>query len=384
MSLEISEQNFERKIIKNNLKQENIKKLRLATVFSGIGAIEQAIQQLKIEKEIIFACDNDKFVEEAYKANYKTNKWYKDIREINGLNYKNKIDLLVGGSPCQSFSLLGNRLGTEDERGLLIFDFINLISKIKPKMFIFENVKSLLNHNKGKTWEIIFKEFEKLNYKMGYEVLNAKDYGVPQSRPRLFLVGYRNRSYSVKFPKKEKLKKTMFDYLEHSVSQKYYISNLGKKFVLNETRLKKKYTQVNGKVAIAQTRCQQYNLNGNFVSDEYLEKYILQPKTAKFVMSEGTKNFKVTPSKNREVAHTLTSTMHKMHRASFDNYVDFQDKIRKLTPRECLRLMGFSDDFKIVTSDTQAYRQSGNSIVVDVLKKILLKSTFIKGYLKNE
>lgn len=383
MGIEISEQNIIPPL-NSKFKKNHLKQLKLGTVFSGIGAIEQAIIQMGINHKIIFACDNDKFVEQAYKANYDPINWYKDIKEIKGNKYKDQIDLLVGGSPCQSFSLLGNRLGTDDERGLLIFDFINLISLIKPKMFIFENVKGLLNHNKGKTWKYIYGEFEKLNYKLGYQMLNAKDYGVPQSRPRLFLVGYKNKRYSVKFPKKEELKKTMFDYLEHTVNQKYYISNLGKKFVLNETRLKKKYTQVNGEVAISQTRCQQYNLNGNFVTQEYLNKYILKPKTAKFVMSEGTKNFKVKPSKNREIAHTLTSTMHKMHRSSFDNYVDFNDNIRKLTPRECLRLMGFSDNFKIVTSDTQAYRQSGNSIVVDVLKKILLESTFIKGFIKKK
>ena len=285
----------------------------------------------------------------------------------------NQIDLFVGGSPCQSFSLLGNRKGLKDLRGILVFEFARLIKEIKPKVFIFENVRGLKNHKGGETWKLILEKFRELKYKIDWKILNAKDFGVPQSRPRIFMIGYRDRRKKITMPKTESLKKTMFDFLELTVNDKYYISDKGKRFVLNDIRLKKKFTQYNGQVALCQTVCQQYNLNGDFVSDEYMKKYVIWPKTQKFVLSHGTKNFIVKPTINREIAHTLTSTMHKMHRASFDNYLTYKkDKIRKLTPRECLRLMGFSDSFKIVVSDTQQYRQAGNSIVVDVLKKIIL------------
>ena len=351
------------------------KKVTIATVFSGIGAIEQAFLQLKIKHQIIFACDIDKFVKQSYLANYSPKKWYDDICKIDGKKYLNKIDLFVGGSPCQSFSLLGNRKGIDDLRGILIFEFIRLIKEIKPKNFIFENVKGLKNHNKGKTWELVFKKFKQLGYKVDFRLLNAKDYGIPQSRPRLFLIGKKDNRRKINFPATIKLEKTLFDFLELTVNDKYYISDKGKRFVLNNQRLKKRYTQYNGKVALCQTVCQQYNLNGDFVSDEYIKKYVLWPKTQKFVLSNGTKNFRVKPTINREIAHTLTATMHKMHRASFDNYVTYKnDRIRKLTPKECLRLMGFDDDFKKVVSDTQLYRQSGNSIVVDILKFILINN----------
>ncbi len=361
-----------------------MKKLRLGTLFSGIGAIEQALKQLEIPFDVIFASDIDKFVKESYFANYNPQFWNDDINKFDGKKYKNKIDLLVGGSPCQSFSLLGNRLGTDDHRGMLLFEFIRVLREIRPKTFLFENVKSLTTYNKGKLWSEVLEIFQSIGYKLKYKVMNAKNYGVPQSRPRVYLVGTMYKK-EINFPEEEILNKTMFDYLELTVNDKYYISNKGKKFVLNDKRMKKMFTQLNKPVALCQTKCQQYNLNGSFVSDEYMSKYILWPKTAKFVMSEGTKNFKVKPSINREIAHTLTATMHKMHRAAFDNYLTYKDdKIRKLTPRECLRLMGFSEDFKIVVSDTQMYRQAGNSIVVDVLKKILLSNIFIYKRFLNE
>lgn len=147
-----SQQTFEqvsliKKIIPSWGKNKNI--LKLATVFSGIGAIEQALQKIKVPHKIIFACDNDKFVKESYFANYNFNAWYDDVNDINGHYFKNKIDLFVGGSPCQSFSHLGNRQGINDLRGFLIYEFIRLVDEMKPKMFIFENVKGLLTHNGG-------------------------------------------------------------------------------------------------------------------------------------------------------------------------------------------------------------------------------------------
>ncbi len=132
-------------------------KIRLATMFSGIGAVEFAMKRLKLNHEIIFACDNDKFVKESYFANYHINdqNWYNDVLDINGKKYTNKIDLLVGGSPCQSFSMIGKRKGLDDTRGTLFYEFARVVKESQPKVFIYENVKGLVNHDKGNTFETI-------------------------------------------------------------------------------------------------------------------------------------------------------------------------------------------------------------------------------------
>jgi DNA (cytosine-5)-methyltransferase 1 len=127
--------------------------LKIGTVFSGIGAFEQALDKLNINYKTLFACDNDRFVKQSYFANYDIDesRWYNDVFDINGKKYQGKIDLFVGGSPCQSFSAIGFREGLKDKRGLLIFEFVRLVKEIQPQVFIFENVKGLLTHNKGET-----------------------------------------------------------------------------------------------------------------------------------------------------------------------------------------------------------------------------------------
>jgi DNA (cytosine-5)-methyltransferase 1 len=159
-------------------KKTDNKKLRIATVFSGIGSFEHALDRMKIDHEIIFASDIDKFCKQTYFANYKIKEeqWYDDVFHINGKKYHGKVDILVGGSPCQSFSMVGKRKGLEDDRGNLIFEYIRLIKDIEPRVFIFENVKGLLNHEQGETWKHIEKSFKDLDYSIKYQVLNAKDY----------------------------------------------------------------------------------------------------------------------------------------------------------------------------------------------------------------
>lgn len=348
------------------------KTLKIATVFSGIGAFEHALTRLNQPHEIIFACDNDKFVKKTYFENYKITEkqWYEDVFLIDGNEYKNEgIDLFVGGSPCQSFSLVGKQGGLKDSRGLLVYEFIRLVNELQPKVFIFENVKGLLSNNKGKTWEIIEKEFKDLGYDIHYKVMNSRDYGIPQNRERLFVVGFKD-SVNFEFPQKINLELTMQDFLEDTPDPKYFLPEKGISFVTSEEKLKKRYTQIDGKVAVCQKANQQFNWHGDFVNQD-LEKYFLSEKVHKYVMSEGTKNYKSKPKTDLEVARPLLSTMAKMHRAGVDNYITRGSRLRKLTPRECLRLMGFSDDFKIIVSDTQMYRQAGNSIVVDVLVNLV-------------
>lgn len=242
---------------------------------------------MDIEHEILFACDNDKYVKETYFANYKINdnQWYDDVYNIDGSKFKNKVDIFVGGSPCQSFSSIGFQKGLEDTRGLLIFEFIRLVNEIKPKVFIFENVKGLLTNNKGQTWKIIEQKFKETGYNIHYKLLNAKDYGIPQSRNRLFVVGLLNET-DFKFPKPIELKYKMSDFLEKVFLDKQEISEKAKKYVLNEERMKKKITQVNGEIMLCQVRNQQSNFIGDFVSEGYIKKFILSEKLQNTVLKK--------------------------------------------------------------------------------------------------
>ncbi len=360
--------------------------LKLATVFSGIGAIEHSLKRMKVKHEIIFACDNDPHVKKSYFANFDIDesKWYDLIQEVDGKKYNGQVDLLVGGSPCQSFSMVGKRRGFEDARGTLFYDFARLIKEIQPKVFIFENVKGLLSHDSGKTWEVIQGAFKDLGYTFFHKVLNAKDYGMPQNRERLFVVGF-NKKRKFEFPQPVELKLTVRDLLEDSTDSKYFLPEKGIKFVTNPKNLEKKYTQINGKIALCEKANQQFNWHGDFVfvpAGKVEEKYFLSEKIAKYVMASGTKNFYSKPEIDLPIARPLLATMAKMHRAGVDNYITKGGRLRKLTPRECLRLMGFDDTFKITVSDTQMYKQAGNSIVVNVLMNVL-RSIGIKDKTKK-
>ena len=207
-------------------KINKLKPIKLATVFSGIGAIEHALKRLNLPYKLMFACDIDKFVKESYFANYdiEEKNWYEDITNIKGKKFKGKIDLLVGGSPCQSFSTVGKMKGLKDMRGSLIYEFIRLIKEIEPKIFIFENVKGLLGHNQGKTWDIIKTSFEKTGYKMHFKILNAKDFGIPQNRERLFVVGIKTKTKKFDFPNLMELSFFVPDFLIDKADKKYYLT----------------------------------------------------------------------------------------------------------------------------------------------------------------
>ena len=360
--------------------------IRVASLFSGIGAFEQALDILGLKSKIVLACDNDQFVKKSFFANYEINEknWFDDVQEINGTKFKNKVDLLVGGAPCQSFSMVGKRLGLKDTRGNLTLHFIKKINEIKPKVFIFENVRALLSVDNGDAWKIIYNKFKQTGYTFYYNTLNAKNFGIPQNRERLFVIGFKNKQNFL-FPQPIKLKNTMQDYLEGQFDKKFYLPPKGVAFVTKNKNLKKRYTQVNGKIALCQKRNQQFNWHGDFiqVKKSDIKKYILSDKVKKYVLSTGTKGFYSKPEIDLEIARPLVSTMHKMHRSGVDNYISLKKgKIRKLTPRECLRLMGFPDTFKQVVSDTQLYRQTGNSIVVNIVIALLKEMDISKFGIK--
>lgn len=348
--------------------------IKLATVFSGIGAIEQALHKKNIPFELAFACDNgnvtlkkeeeeikeeiaglsklekknyiDKLykstgkinhVEKSYLANYDISKdhFHQDARFIDGNDFKGEVDLFVGGSPCQSFSINGKKGGLDDARGTLFYEYARLVQEIQPKVFIYENVPHILKHDQGKTWEVITNIFNGLNYKWDFEILNARGFGLPQNRRRVFVIGYRNdlNIDLVTFPQEGELLSTVEDFLEPTVEDKYYLPEKG--FGYTTDPKNRKRVSVNAEVSRCQAANQQFNWCGDF---------------------------RFEPPKPQH---------HQDDRIFVGEYEGKEGVVRKLTPRECLRLMGFSNNFDIVVPDQQLYMQSGNSIAVPVLEAIM-------------
>jgi len=366
--------------------------VRIGTLFSGIGAAEHAISRLGLVPRIVFAGDIDKHVKASYLANHQVSAedWHDDVESFDARRYEKKIDLLVGGSPCQSFSMVGKRGGLEDTRGTLFYHFARVVKECQPKVFIYENVRGLLNHDGGNTWDTVRAVFEDLGYRIFWDTLNSRNYGIPQNRERIFVIGFRDLKTKFEFPEPIELELTMQDLLEDTTESKYFLGTKGIKFVTSSKNRQKRYTQINGEIALCQKANQQFNWHGDFVFealeesglldfDEFIfdvsaieEKYFLSAKVRDYVLSPGTKTFRTSTRTDLEVARPILQSVHKMHRAGVDNYVTYpKGRIRKLTPRECLRLMGFRDSFRIAVSDTQMYRQAGNSIVVDVLIAVL-------------
>ena len=140
--------------------------INIATSFSGIGSPEYALKRLKINHNILFAGDIDEFCKETYFANYdiQEDSWHSDVRQFEATDYNGRVDLFVGGSPCQSFSIGGKRKGFEESRGTLFYEYARLVKECKPKVFIYENVTGLMNHDGGHTWEVVSQTFDELGY----------------------------------------------------------------------------------------------------------------------------------------------------------------------------------------------------------------------------
>lgn len=393
------------------------KPIRVGTLFSGIGAFEQALKQLGIPHEIKFACDNGeidflplekkdkkeykrlykkvkslegeekeyyqylkgkidrgiemvreqafvmnskevlhKFVNETYalydadkenmmKKSYLENyniaeeDFYTDVRFLNGAFYEDDVDIMVGGSPCQSFSTYGKKRGLDDTRGTLFYDYARIIQEVRPKIFIYENVPGLLAHDDKRTWEIMLEVWNNLGYVVKFDKLNAKHYNHPQNRNRLFLIGFREDIYDFdhpyKFPERMELTHKASEYLEPSpVENKYYLGQKGFEWVTNKEKNKNK-TRYNRDVIGCETANQQFNWIGDLRVEEPTQAHYDDPRI-------------------------------------YIGELDGKPAVaRQMTPRECLRLMGFDDSFKIVVEDKEAWRQAGNSIVVPVLKEII-------------
>ena len=345
------------------------KTIRLATTFSGIGAIEYAFKRLGVKTKIVFAGDINDRCRESYFANYDIlpELWHSDVNKLDAKPFKGQVDLLVGGAPCQAFSIVGNRKGFEDTRGTLFREFARIIKECSPKVFLFENVQGLYNHDNGQTWEVISNTFEDYcGYKIYFRRLNSKNYGIPQHRERLYCIGFKNNTNFL-FPAPIACPYNMYDFMEDYRGGEYYLKEYDCKVL---TPYKERMND------LAKGNINPLYNEFVFRCSDVEDKHYLSESVAKYVLAGGTKAFKTSTQTDLEIARPLLQSMHKMHRAGVDNYVSYNKNkgingLRRLTPKECLRLMGFTDDFKEVVSNTALYMQAGNSIVVDVLIALL-------------
>ena len=305
--------------------KHNNYKYRTISLFAGIGGFDLGFSNAGFN--MIWANDFDKYCVQTFKENINENIILGDINEH--LDDIPEHDVLVGGFPCQPFSTLGKLKGFEDDRGTLFFTIKEIIKKHDTKVVVLENVKNIVNHDKGKTFRKIKSDLEEMGYYVNYKVLNSADYGIPQRRNRVYIVAFNKKYFNnvpFEYPEPMKLDLKAQDLLDDDVEEKYFIST---------------------------------NMIGT-------------------ILGKGTKGYIVKPTIDQAICKTLTTTMHKMHRASQDNYYTdiknhekYCDKnktnIRKLTPNECRKIQGFPSDWKQVVSDTQAYKQFGNAVTVNVV-----------------
>lgn len=353
--------------------------IRLATSFSGIGAIEHAFHRLGLNVQLQFAGDIDPDCKRAYLANYPLDesRWHDDITTFDAKPFKGQVDLFVGGAPCQAFSMRGKRGGFEDTRGTLFREFARVVIECEPKVFIFENVKGMLNHDRGRTWSVIKRTFEQdCGYQVYFQVLNSKDYGVPQSRERIYCIGFKS-PVDFKYPAPIPLTQTKFDYLDRHIPSNLFLKQKGCNFVTRSINYEKSYTQVNGNVALCQKRNQQFNWHGDFVFHPLAKNEAVDPTDQTiYPVAAFEESYYIDSHISRYVLKKESDGLYEMTGAKTCN--PSYGRYRKLSPRECLRLMGFDDTFNIAVTDTAAYKQSGNSIVVDVLMAILKQMDITK------
>ena len=353
--------------------------IRLATSFSGIGAIEHAFHRLGLNVQLQFAGDIDPDCKRAYLANYPLDesRWHDDITTFDAKPFKGQVDLFVGGAPCQAFSMRGKRGGFEDTRGTLFREFARVVIECEPKVFIFENVKGMLNHDRGRTWSVIKRTFEQdCGYQVYFQVLNSKDYGVPQSRERIYCIGFKS-PVDFKYPAPIPLTQTKFDFLDRHIPSNLFLKQKGCNFVTRSINYEKSYTQVNGNVALCQKRNQQFNWHGDFVFHPLAKNEAVDSTDQTiYPVSAFEESYYIDSHISRYVLKKESDGLYEMTGAPTCN--PLFGRYRKLSPRECLRLMGFDDTFNIAVADTAAYKQSGNSIVVDVLMAILKQMDITK------
>ncbi|MBI6120411.1 DNA cytosine methyltransferase [Salegentibacter maritimus] len=297
-------------------------KLKFIDLFCGIGgfriAFEEACEENDIQPQCVFSSDIDKFCQDSYEENF-GDRPFGDITKVDEKDIPDH-DILFAGFPCQPFSIIGQRKGLNDTRGTLFFDIARIIKEKKPKTFILENVKQLVGHDKGKTLKVILQTLKDLGYQVQYSVLNALDYGLPQKRERVVIVGHRE-PIMFTYPDPIKPYKPLNEILEKKVDKKHLASDYIRK-KRKESHKSSYYPSI-----------WHENKSGNICSYPY-----------SCALRAG---------------------------ASY-NYLLVNGE-RRLTPREMLRLQGFPDSYKIVVSDGQAKKQAGNAVPVNMVKAVIEK-----------
>ncbi|MDR2004410.1 MAG: DNA (cytosine-5-)-methyltransferase [Prevotella sp.] len=299
-----------------------MEKIKFIDLFCGIGGFRQAMDEACSENDLISECvfssDIDLFCQESYEANF----GHRPAGDITKISEKDipDHDILFAGFPCQPFSIIGQMQGFNDIRGTLFFDIARILKHKRPTAFVLENVKQLVGHNKGQTLKTILKTLRDLGYHVQYAVLNALDYGLPQKRERVIIVGHREPIF-FSFPSPIKPFKPLSDILEKKVDKKHYASDY------IASKRKEKHTSAY-KLSIWHE-----NKAGNICSYPY-----------SCALRAG---------------------------ASY-NYLLVNGE-RRLTPREMFRLQGFPDSYKIIVNDSQARKQAGNAVPVNIVKAVILK-----------
>ncbi len=316
-----------------------VNKLRFIDLFAGIGGFRIALE--RENAECVFSSEWDKDAQITYKENFGEIP-RGDITKINEKEIP-EHDVLCGGFPCQAFSISGKQRGFKDTRGTLFFDITRIVKHHKPKVVFLENVKNLIKHYHGNTLKIIIKTLEDLEYNVFYQVLVASHYGVPQARERIYIIGFR-KDLSItnfQFPKPTYKKVFVRDILEDDEKAKDCIVNrTDLKFWKRDETPSLKLIQI-GQINNGGQGERIYSINGHAIT---LSAYGggVAGKTGAYLVN---------------------------------------GKIRRLTPRECARVQGFPEEFKIPINKYQAYKQFGNSVSVPVVESIFKK---IKEYLSQE
>jgi|TARA_B100001971_G_C18223506_1_gene558789 DNA (cytosine-5)-methyltransferase 1 len=297
--------------------------IRIIDLFAGIGGMRLGFEQAYRKNiECVFSSEWDKFAVQTYAANFNGEEPRGDITKIPSKSIPDH-DILLAGFPCQPFSQAGLKRGFVDTRGTLFFEIEKILIKKKPQAFLLENVKHLKGHDNGRTFKVIMRHLEAAGYKIFVKTLNAKDFGVPHNRQRVFIVGFLDHSAGFSFPESKGKKIRVGDILEKHADSKYTISD----------KLWEGH----------QRRKSEHKAKGNG-------------------FGYGLFNSK------SEYTNTISARYYK---DGSEVLIDQERKNpRKLTPRECARLQGFRGSFKIPVSDNQAYRQFGNSVAVPVIKAI--------------
>ncbi|MBS4949538.1 MAG: DNA cytosine methyltransferase [Granulicatella adiacens] len=324
---------------------------RSIDLFAGIGGIRLGFEQaFGNDIKTVFVSEWDKKAVETYKANFDDKiDIAGDITEVNE-NDIPEHDILLAGFPCQAFSLAGHKKGFEDARGTLFFDVARIIKRHNPKVVFCENVKNLVNHDRGRTFKVIKEILEELGYVVFYKVLNSKNFGVPQNRERIYIVAFRKdiAPKTFEFPEKTDDTKVIKDIVdEHEVSPKYYLSTA---YLESLKKHKERHAS-----------------KGNGFGYEIRST----DSVAGAIVCGG-----MGRERNLIIDNRLTNFTPVTHIKGEIN----REFVRKMTPREWARLQGFPNDFKFVVADTHLYKQFGNTVTVPVIRAIAEK---IKKYLVN-